>query len=322
VRRITPATVTVGVLFAFVGLVGAYVVRDALRVRTPPSDVVNNVLVSIADFPKDHVLTADDIGRKSLQRAQVPPGTIMERQSLVGRRLKDPINALTPFTGNLFYPTGGGPTLGDRLKPGYRAVTIEATPISAGLDGLVRPGDMVDILLTVDPNNRNQQLKGGTTMTLLQGIEVLAVERNIDRTAVPPSVNQNLSVTVAVTPNDANALVLAKDNGRLQLALRNPDETLASTTPKKWTLDELLGLEPPPDPTVEPQPKRFYAEIYRGTQHEDVEFEVEDEPTRKVPGASSQSSPPGRVRRGTYILPPNAQVPGRSRSDDSTRRGS
>ena len=297
-RRITPATVTVTVLLAFGGLVGAYFVKDALRPRRQPVDIVKNVLVAIADLPTDAVITAEDVGRVDIPRSQIPSGAIMERQALVGRRLKQPLKQLGVFTGAAFYPIGGGPTLSTRLKPGFRAVTIEAAPGSAGLSGLVRPGDLVDVLLTVDPGNRATQLKSETTLSLLQGVEVLAVDRNIDQTNTPVNQSSTLSVTVAVSPDDANALVLAKGNGKLQLALRSPNEEPAAGAPRRWTLDDLLGFGPMPEPTDEAAPKTFLSEIFRGTNHEEVEFEVTKGGSRKVPGGGSQGSPPGRVRRG------------------------
>ena len=284
-RRITPATVTVGVLFAFVALVGAYVVKAGMRSKPVP--MVNNVMVAAADLPAETVLTASDVGRVTLPQNMVPAGAVMDRAALVGRRLRQPVKAIQPFTGTLFYPAGGGPTLSTRLKPGLRAIMIEARA-SAGLDGLARPGNIEDVLLTVNPDT-NPQVRKKTTVTLLQAVEVLAIDRNVDRVSSKLDQNDIQTVTWAVTPDDANLLVLAREQGQLQLALRNGEEATSRETPKRATLEELLGLQPPVTPA--PPPKPFVAEIYRGGNREELQFDAQGRPIRAGQGPSSSGEP-------------------------------
>ncbi|MBI3465026.1 MAG: Flp pilus assembly protein CpaB [Planctomycetes bacterium] len=316
-RRITPATVTVGVLFAFVALVGAYVVKAGLRSKPVP--MVNNVMVAVADIPAETVLTASDVGRVTLPQSMVPPSTIMERAGLVGRRLREPMKALQPFTGNLFYPPGGGPTLSNRLKPGFRAVTIEATSASAGLGGLARPSDIVDVLLTVNPDSQSP-VKTRTTLTLLQGVEVLAVDTNVDRVSAKLDQSNGIqTVTLSVTPDDANLLVLAKQQGQLQLALRNPEEGAPKEMPKRATLHELLGIPLPPNPATPPKP--FVSEIYRSGDRQELQFDATTgRPIRSIgsggtPSQSSASSQapsqsaPSRVPTGSGGVGPSPASP-------------
>jgi pilus assembly protein CpaB len=307
----------VGILFAFVGLIAAYVIRDALRPKAPPVTMVNDVMVAMYDMPADSVLASEDIGRVNLPRTKVPAGTLMERRALVGRRLKQPIKALQPFTGNLLYPAGQGPTLSSRVKPGMRAVVIDAEPPSAGGGGLIKPGDVVDVLLTVDPravgsvgtsNNggardflqRDPDRIGGSR-TIVEGAQVLAIDASIDSTS-PSNVRQSrLSVTLAVTPDDANRLALAKEIGRLQLTLRSKEEEPASAFPRRITIHELLGIEPPADPSEEDESDLFFAEVYRGTQRDELEFEHPPGVQRRIPGATSVTSPPALRRRGSTV---------------------
>ena len=288
-RRITPATVTVGVLFAFVGLVGAYVVKDGLRAK--PLPLVNNVMVAAADLPAGTVLTANDVGRTNLPRNMVPAGTVMDRQSLVGRRLREPVKGLQPFTGNLFYAPGAGPTLSTRLKPGFRAVTIEAAPASAGLGGLARPGDVVDVLLTLNPDS-NSRVRTKTTLTLLQAVEVLAVDGSVDRVSAKLDQSNSIqTVTLAVTPSAANALVLAKGQGQLQLALRLADEQPGAETPERATLEKLLGVDTQAGPPAPPKP--IVAEVWRGGSREELQFNATDgRAIRRGQGGSSPAPAP------------------------------
>ena len=101
------------------------------------------------------------------------------------------------------------------------------------------------------------------------------------------------TVTLAVTPDDANALVLAKGQGQLQLTLRNTQEKPSSTAPKRATLDELLNLEPAADPPAPPKP--FVAEVYRGGSREELLFDpVTGRPVPREQSGSSSSSQAAR----------------------------
>jgi len=324
------------VLFAFLGLIAAYVIRDALRPKTAPVPMVNDVMVAMYDMPANTVLASEDIGRVNLPRAKVPAGALMERRALVGRRLKTPIKALQPFTGNLLYASGQGPTLSSLIKPGLRAVVIDAEPPSAGGGGLIKPGDLVDVLLTVDPravgsvgtsNNggardflmRDPDRIGGSR-TIVEAAQVLAIDTSID-SANSSNVRQSrLSVTLGVTPDDANKLALSKEVGRLQLALRGKDEPSSGAFPRKMTIYELLGVEPPTDPTEEDKPNLFYAELYRGTQRDELEFEHPKGVQRRIPGATSVTSPPAVRRRGSTVGTSNNGGGGGNRSNSGGNR--
>jgi len=271
--------------------------------------MVRNVMIAIRDFPADYVLRREDIGVADLPADQVPEGTIMERDELVGRRTRVPVKAFQPLSADLFYPPGGGPTLSQKLKPGYRAVAVQAEDAD-GLLALVRPGDHVDVLLTVPPNRDVPELQGGATITLIQDVEVLAVDQHIDRLIPDADARSFRTVTVAVTPEQANMLTLAKDHGRLQIVMRSPEDQ-TQPPPARATLYKLLGIEPPkPEEPTEPAeaPKRFVAEIYRGSGRTRLEFDLSEQPARVVPGAGSITSPP-LLQRGGTATPTNVTTP-------------
>src|SRR5690606_19821625 len=109
-----------------------------------------------------------------------------------------------------------GGVLAAALPPDRRAVTVGVTAIS-GLAGFLMPGDRVDVVLS-----RVRIEAGGQraiSETLLQNIRVLAVDQraeNPDRKIVAPR-----SVTLEVTPEQAQILALVADLGRLTLSLRS-----------------------------------------------------------------------------------------------------
>ena len=65
---------------------------------------------------------------------------------------------------------------------------------------------------------------GGSTTTLLQNVEILAVDQKVDGPADNKVDSTNLrSVTLLVTPDQAAKLSLGQSKGTLHLTLRNPE---------------------------------------------------------------------------------------------------
>jgi Flp pilus assembly protein CpaB len=114
-----------------------------------------------------------------------------------------------------------------------RAVTIQVPNVAAGVGGFVLPGRKVDVLLTVGEG------PGRRTTTLLQNVEVLAVDQRLDS---PPESKldpkEMRSVTVLVSPREATMLDLGQSKGTLQLAVRKPDDK-AAANPRPLTLRDL-----------------------------------------------------------------------------------
>lgn len=281
--RITPARVTFGVLLTFVGLAVAFVVKSALTPRVPPVEYVR-APVSVADIPKDTILTPDHIVQAQVPRTRTP-GHFMQRDALFGRRTKTDIKAKSLFNVNDLYPPGEGPLLSAKLPPGHVAVTIETSSAAAALQGMVRPGERVDVIMTV---SGNRALGSDTTFTLLENVMLLAVARNQDPRI---ETRETSTVTVAVTPEEANKLVLARGKGDLHLALRGQKD--GGRSPTRITLDELLGIQAPEPPADPPPPPVFVAEAYRGTSKDVVEFDLERERALK-------NQRPGQAAVPTY----------------------
>jgi Flp pilus assembly protein CpaB len=124
---------------------------------------------------------------------------------------------------------GSTRVLSGLVERGMRAVAIDAR--SGNFEGLLRPGDRVDVLFTAGAKGGDV----GSTVTLLQNLLVLSVGGNIakvDEASGRGSWHAG-SVTVAASVEDAQILTQAKERGRLSLTLRNSgDITLAEGLPE------------------------------------------------------------------------------------------
>jgi pilus assembly protein CpaB len=116
-----------------------------------------------------------------------------------------------------------------------RAVTIHADPASS-FGGLLRPGDRVDVLLTVERADQR------TTSSILQNVLVLATGRDTGgpRTGEEGAAPRVSQITLAVNPDQSQVLALAESQGTLTLALRNPEDiTIIEGQASKTTRDLL-----------------------------------------------------------------------------------
>ncbi len=79
----------------------------------------------------------------------------------------------------------------------------------------VMPGSHVDVLFT-----RPGNLMEAVTTTLLQNVRVLSIGRNVQGTTADPKAPKAVAATLIVTPEQAQKIELAKNEGRVSLSLR------------------------------------------------------------------------------------------------------
>ncbi len=112
-------------------------------------------------------------------------------------------------------------TLAALIEPGFRAVSISVTDAS-GVSGFVLPDHRVDVNFFEDTFNHATGAPVQTARTLLEDVRVLAVDQLFHNDAEGAAVAR--TVTLQVLPEQARALGLAVDKGRLGLALRPSGE--------------------------------------------------------------------------------------------------
>jgi pilus assembly protein CpaB len=161
-----------------------------------------------------------------------------------------------------------------------RAVTVGVNVVS-GVGGFILPRTRVDVLVTVTGVGKSSDRQ---TKTILQNVEVLAVDQTYDQDSDDPVTVK--SVTLLVTPEEAEQLALAANEGVLQLALRSgaDDELfigrgvelrqlMKSYTPPQPRVASSSRPKPPPPPPPPPEPTTKVVEIIRANKLSEVEFE-------------------------------------------------
>lgn len=266
--RISTGTMTVGIFAVLFGLVGAYALRAALVGEAPPPPPApRTVTVPLAshDLPAGRVVQQGDMVLLAMTQAEMEARkmplekTMLSPEQIVGRVLQEPMKQGEAFLTTNMFLEGTGPKLADKLKPGMRAITIPIDNLAA-VGGRTVEGSFVDVLFKA--KKRDADLPAGkpeipeTTVTLLENVEVLSVGRVAPQAARSAGETVDVrfangrdqgptgivSVTIAVTPDQANVVKAVMGQGDMSLALRSDNGDGAAAAPNKYTLESVLGL--------------------------------------------------------------------------------
>lgn len=127
------------------------------------------------------------------------------------------------------------PTFSARLGQGRRAVTVPVDEISS-LSGMVEPGDLIDIVVSLKKDNKN------FTFTLLQSVTVLATGTKASPDDQDPGARHTFTtITLDTTPEDAKRVIAAREVGRVTALLRAPNDASSVSRDRSDALS-LLGL--------------------------------------------------------------------------------
>jgi pilus assembly protein CpaB len=269
VKRISSGTVTVFVLAIVVGLVAAFVVKQALQpkpqpVAEAPKEPTIPVVVATRNLVENQVVRRTDVRVVNIPAKKKREGTMRNAAVAVGRIVKDNIRAGTALFENNLHGIGETlPGLESRIPVGMRAMPINVDEQSI-VAKMVNIGSKVDIALTVEGSHPD--LGEIATKTLLHNVEVIAVEKP-KAASRGTAATQQATITVAVAPADANMLINAEGTGKLDLTLCSPatgEDVPVSTgdSDYKITKRDILGLSPLPPPPAPVKP--FTIEKWEG----------------------------------------------------------
>ena len=258
----SPRTLLIVVLALVFGGSAAIGVNGLVSNPPAPKGDLVPVVVAAVDIPRGGMLTADQLKTREFPRDVAPAASISKVEDAIERTLSLPLMKDDPILTNKLAPKGAGRGMAALIPKGMRAFTIHTPNVASGVAGFVLPGNKVDVLLTVgDLGFHNQptpppvtastrvlQTGGGSTTTMLQNVEILAVDQKIEAPAENKMDAKELrSVTLLVTPQQANLLDLGQSKGQLHLALRNIEDIADSRTKPATLYDLQLHQEPPWD---------------------------------------------------------------------------
>lgn len=189
--------------------------------------VTTMVVVADVDIPLGTVLSVELLKAVNWPEAAAPTGKFETVEDLVDRVVVTQIYKGEPVLASKLADPEAGSGLAAILPPGMLAVAVRVDDV-VGVAGFIHPGDRVDIIVTMRPDDRADSVP--TSKIIMQNMTVLTVGAQLNR-ADKKSASKPMPTTVAtlmVTPEQAEGLALAATQGQLLLALRSAlfDETV------------------------------------------------------------------------------------------------
>lgn len=241
---------------------------SALR---PPSNQQRPVLIAAQEIEARSRIV-DTMFTKEMRPAQsLEPDALSEPSQAVGSLALITLPAGSQLTSSSV-GTNVAFALPVRLQPGMRAVSIPVDRVK-DVSGLIQPGDRVDVIAIPPSHNNGPPPKA---VTIFRGVRVLAVGNALENPSATPSPQEQdaSTVTLEVTPHQADVLAWADANATLRLALRSPRESIRAEPVERLTItgNAVAAAPPPiapapiafsmtPPPRDPPMPRRFMSPV-------------------------------------------------------------
>lgn len=233
------------------------------RMSSAPTQTLTQVLVASADIAagsfvrSESQLAFSDWPKDNITPSMFTNDTV-KTQDFNGAVARRAIQKGEPILKNLLVRSNEGGFMSAVLDPGKRAVSI-AVDSTTGNAGFIFPGDHVDLILTHAVNKDNNEMRASETF--IEDVRVLAVDQMIDNPENKAVLAK--TVTLEVTPKQAEEINLAKDLGKISLSLRSlakkkkeveAGAAPAGQPPAPENLDDVLKEQlPVVDPIAPPE---------------------------------------------------------------------
>lgn len=224
----------IGVAALLVGSFSSSVVYRSLQARSARPVPGVAVVVAAHDLAPGDSLSERDVKVVVYPRGSLPDRVLHSASDAVKRSVLLPVAKGQFVTADSLGIDGEKP-LEHLIPAGMRAAAVSVDDVTS-VAGFVRPGSLVDVLVTGQaPETHRLQ-----SATVLQRIRVLAMGTQMEGEPAK-DVRQAHVVTLLLTPEDAERLSFAGQEGRIQLVIRNP---LDGSAEKRSPVNSLEGPLP------------------------------------------------------------------------------
>lgn len=256
------------ILFAAIALGGiaAFLIRNFLESHSSSSVSTNpTAMIVVASKPLAFgtPVTAENVTEIPWSAKALPEGAFRTKAEILadGRRVVlSALESNEPILHSKVTGPGQRASLSLLVSEGKRAVTVRVDDVR-GVAGFILPGDFVDVVLIEAEVGIVK--RESYSEILLQHVRVLAIDQLASERQEHPTVAK--AVTLEVTQDQAQKILLASNIGKLSLILRQPGEvsvepsrrvTEADLSPDfAKNIDEMVKARPAAAP-VATQPVR------------------------------------------------------------------
>ncbi|MDQ4148401.1 MAG: Flp pilus assembly protein CpaB [Actinomycetota bacterium] len=194
-----------------------YIYLSSLRAQVPIAGKLVPIVVATTDIEAGTVLSAPMLGLVDHPSRYLPEGALTSPKAAAGRVAAAPILRGEPVTSRKIGKTTGASSV---VPPGMRAYSLGAHS-GVTIAMIPKPGDRVDVMATFPA----EVLGEPTTATILSSARVASVNEG-KKPAGPvasqlgsPEAGAKWSITLFVTPEEAERLAMAESLGRIAVVL-------------------------------------------------------------------------------------------------------
>ena len=235
------------VVAVVLGGIAAVLARDWLANHAGSAQSnLGTIVVAASPLVFGAQLTTENTKEIPWSAAELPEGAFATKQALLkdGRRMTLAlISRNEPVLRSKITAPNQPATLSSMLPRGKRAVTVRVDDIR-GVAGFIQPGDLVDVvLIRTEAKSRSNE---SYSEVILQSAKVLAIDQITGERTDRPTIAK--AVTLEVSIEDAQKILLASNIGRLSLVLRQraPEDI----DPVRPVTEQDLGVRTAPEPIV------------------------------------------------------------------------
>jgi len=206
----------VAILLALLASVGVYkFLSERSRVAEQARLQTVGIVVAVVDIPVGGKIDPNQVAVSAWPKENYPKDSFPDMKAVVGRVARRDFLRGEPIVDSKLVPMEKGSGLLSLLLPaGMRAFSVRVNEV-VGVGGFIVPDSRVDVLVTIQPGQRSERI----SKIVLENIQVIAAGQAVEQKDNKPiTVN---TVTLAVTPEEAEKLALASNEGIIQLVMRN-----------------------------------------------------------------------------------------------------
>jgi pilus assembly protein CpaB len=215
----------IGFAALLIGTFSSSAVYRSMQKRMERPSPGTPVVVAARDLVPGEPLEERDLKVLAYPGGFLPDGVLHSAESVLKRSVLLPVGKGQFVTSSNVGIDGDKHTLERLIPAGMRAAAVSVDEVTS-VAGFARPGSLVDVLVTGHAGTARLQ-----SMTVLQRVRVLATGSQTDTSSQTAGSSARV-VTLLVTPDDAEKLAFATQEGRIQLLIRNPiDSSQENRTP-------------------------------------------------------------------------------------------
>ena len=214
----------VAVAIAAIASISLYNYLKGQEAKVKEAVATEEIVVAAQEIPAGSGITPAQLKTTRWPKGSLPEGTFTQASEVSGRVALDRFSPGEPVIAAKLVPKEGqAGILSYKIPEGHRAMTVGVDQVS-GVAGFITPGNKVDVVLTTTPPGAKQSI----SKIVLQDVPVLAIGQIVDQKEGKPVAVP--TVTMDVTPEDAENLAIASTQGRLQLVLRRAGDAEVAHT--------------------------------------------------------------------------------------------